>query len=421
MRSTRRNWAWVGSLLALSGLLAACSSSGSSSSNTTSTGGTAASGAASGTQGALTIGVVASETGPLASQWLEDLQGFKSAIAAENAAGGVNGHQLNLDIVDDASTPSGNLTAVQNLVENKHVFAVAEVSALANGGIPYLYGQHVPVVTVNLNPIVGTKPYTNVFGENGNASPNVTVSSSLPQMYKSLGCTNLASFSVSISQFAVEWAQHAATQATSIGLKAGYVDTSVTVGTTNFTPEVQAMQAKGVDCLFSTMDPGDNEVLIQDLKNQNYKMKAILTANSFSVSSVATSSYQDYQGVMGLSPFVPVLVNNTATTAELAALKKYGGFGNAPFLGDYDQSQGYLVGQLLIYGVSVAGANPTPAAFMTNLRNTTDYTAGGLMIKPVNFKLFGVGPANGDQSGCFYAVQVQSQSFKLVSAKPYCG
>src|SRR5580658_456507 len=83
--------------------VAACSSSNGSSSNTGDDAGSSATSSASSSSGGLTILDIAAQSGILAEVGKDQEYGVKAAVAAVNAAGGVNGKPVTVTYVDDAS------------------------------------------------------------------------------------------------------------------------------------------------------------------------------------------------------------------------------------------------------------------------------------------------------------------------------
>ena len=70
---------------------------------------------------------------------------MQGAIGRENADGGVNGRKLEVDYVDDQSSAQ-NLTAAQDLVQNKHVFMVVDTSAFTFLTYRWLLDNGVPTI-----------------------------------------------------------------------------------------------------------------------------------------------------------------------------------------------------------------------------------------------------------------------------------
>ena len=114
--------------------------------------------------GTLQIGVLAPQTGTSAADGLLAKQGAQLAIEEINAAGGVDGHKLALDVQDTKDQSAAAVTsAVSNLTSNSKVVAVAtayasttnfEINQLSRAKLPYLLGGN----SAQTAGIVGKNP-----------------------------------------------------------------------------------------------------------------------------------------------------------------------------------------------------------------------------------------------------------------------
>ncbi|HEY7245535.1 MAG TPA: ABC transporter substrate-binding protein [Xanthobacteraceae bacterium] len=86
------------------------------------------------------IGVIAPVTGSKAEQGQQFTEGAKVAIDEINAAGGINGSKLQLQILDDEGQPNEAVAAAQRLASNTDVYAVIGPSSTASSSaaIPVL-------------------------------------------------------------------------------------------------------------------------------------------------------------------------------------------------------------------------------------------------------------------------------------------
>ena len=105
----------------------------------------------------------------------------------------------------------------------------------------------------------------------------------------------------------------------------------------------------------------------------------------------------------------------------LNAFKKYDpGYTSSdiPDLGLYGS---YIAVDLMIKGLQSAGKNPTRSGFINNLRQVSNYNAGGILPSPVTFKGFGT-LAMIPTTGCTYVVQLKSGKFVVANGgAPVCG
>jgi branched-chain amino acid transport system substrate-binding protein len=92
-------------------------------------------------------------------------------------------------VADDQSSPSGDLTATQDLV-SKGVFAVINFSPYAFGGYKYLQQHGIPVTGGAFDgPEWGIQPNTNMFAYTGGVDAHYPANTGQGLFFKSLGAT----------------------------------------------------------------------------------------------------------------------------------------------------------------------------------------------------------------------------------------
>ena len=84
----------------------------------------------------ITVGLVTSLTGAASAAFLGTDAGscVGRRINQQNAEGGVNGRQIKLVVEDNQSSPQGEATAAESLVQQKHAFADISWDPLSSGG-----------------------------------------------------------------------------------------------------------------------------------------------------------------------------------------------------------------------------------------------------------------------------------------------
>jgi branched-chain amino acid transport system substrate-binding protein len=136
----------VAGLAGVALLASACGSSGGGSATT---GG----GGSGTTKSQITIGLVTSETGPLAASAAggRDLAtGWATWV--NKTQGGINGHPVKVDVVDDASDPATGASRARQLVEQDHVIAVVGSYATASTATFAPYLQQRKIANINAAP-----------------------------------------------------------------------------------------------------------------------------------------------------------------------------------------------------------------------------------------------------------------------------
>jgi ABC-type branched-subunit amino acid transport system substrate-binding protein len=407
-------------------LTAACGSSSSKSTATTvASSATTATGAAHQATGTpIKIGFIYSATGGASSSYVDSQFGAQARFAAQNAAGGVNGHPLQLEIADDQSTPTGNNLAAEEVVQQHQVFGVIEDSSLAFGGVKYLNAQGIPVTGAAVDgPEWGMQPYSNMFsvtiptsGPVGGVNYTYT---NLGAFMKDIGITSLAGAAIN-SPSAIQALDDSFYAASLDGIKTCYKNTSVPFAAYDFTPLALSVKSSGCDGLLGLMGLAGNVSLSNAIKQGGSQAKQVYATsydqNLLDSPTALSASQGDYAEV----PAVNFTPPNAAAQQMLGNLEKYTQFkGGIPSLNiDY----GYEAADLMIKGLQVAGSNPTRPTFISNLRKVSSYDADGLLPSPVSFTNFatvGMLPA----TECGYFVQIVGHSYVPVPSdgKPVCG
>jgi branched-chain amino acid transport system substrate-binding protein len=394
-------------------VVAACSSSASGGS---SSGGPGNSGSP------IKIGLITSLSGALAPQFAGVNSDFKARIDVANASGGVDGRKIEVFVADDAGSLQGNLTAAQSLVQSDHVLAVADESAFVAGAIRFLHQHQIPVVGGDYSgPFWGQQPYTNMFGDWGSVNPSSPVYTTIGAYLKSAGAAKLGSVGFGDSPSSKEDATNQAMSAKAAGVPVAYLNTTVQIGSNDFSSEALGLKQASVDTLYSSMGGPQSISLLTAAKQAGARIVHAFFISGYSPSIIGSSAQQALQGVDFGSYYAPQQADTSATQAVVAALKKYAGLSSSSFYG-FD-IMGWLSASLVVRGLQAAGADPTSASFISGLRKVSGYDAEGLLPAPVNFADFGSGTTEGLSSGgCLYVVRLVGSAFEVQNnSKPICG
>lgn len=101
----------------------------------------------------LTLGCSIALTGPLGQAGIEQLAGMKAAFAEVNAAGGVHGREIRMEVKDDAYVAARTLKNVTEMVEAQSAFALISPLGTANTAsiLPLIESKGIPTV----GPVTG--------------------------------------------------------------------------------------------------------------------------------------------------------------------------------------------------------------------------------------------------------------------------
>jgi branched-chain amino acid transport system substrate-binding protein len=418
-------------------VLAACGSSSKSTSpsasSTTSppgsTGGTSSTGGASSggantasapgvTPTSVKIGFITDLTGVGASTYSDAQKGAQARIDALNAAGGIDGRTVDLVVADAGSSPTGFLTAAQDLV-GKGVFAIIPDSSFTFGGYRYLQQQGIPVVgNAQDGPEWGQQPNTNMFSFNGDLDAKEPASTLDGVFFKSLGVTNVAGFAYGISPSSTDSIKDLKESLNAVGIKMGYENLSVPFGASDFTTYALAMKQAGVDGATCSCVQSTNIAMAVGAKQAGITLKGALMFSGTDSSLFSNpTAVAAAQGTYWPADIVPIDLHNPATETFVANLQKY----DSDYKGGYPSYgviTAYLGADAMIEGLTVAGQNPTRQSFIANMQKVSSWDADGLLASPVGWNHFGTDA----QTLCEYFTKVQGNQFVTINnGKPFCG
>jgi branched-chain amino acid transport system substrate-binding protein len=395
--------------VALCTAMAACSSSGGSS--TSSTGASPSPKQASGPK-SITIGFVTDLTGSASSGFLTSKLGIDAYLNALNAAGGVNGIKIKYILADTNSTPTGALTAVQKLVQQDNVFAIVENSSDFFGAEPYALAQGIPVVGSGIDgPYWGSPKDTNIYDAAGPTNEDYEPAAE-GQFMKSQGVTKCASLGYASSASSALSAEGFIKSCEAAGLKGAYLNTQFPFGSTNIQPIALAMKAAGVDGLYLPTVPSTSFALIVTLELMGVHLKASLLPTGYGGDILASkAAVQAGQGIDFEPIGAPAEADTAGTIQRALALAKVGVKTDPTFA----EQEAWLTLSAFAAGLKAAGTNPTRQSFMAAMNKITNFTAGGLLTPPVNFRDYT--PTN----GCLYVVKLTGSKFVELPGMPMCG
>jgi branched-chain amino acid transport system substrate-binding protein len=366
------------------------------------------------------IGFIASETGAASSTGQGAASGCKARIGRANAEGGVNGRKIEVEYVDDQSSPD-NLKNAQDLVQNRKVFAVVNDSALAFFSYRYLVGAGVPVVgggyDGNYYFDKGNESIISGLG-NGSPVPGLTFDNGTKLM-KKLGGTKLASIGYGISPSSSENAKSVYNFAgPAAGLTPTYLNNTVEFGSTDVGPVVLGIKNSGADAVWMPLNPETNFAIVQGLQQSGHQTKVNILATGYGQALLDSPVAQVLtEHDVLLNSFKPVEIKDKSTRQLMADRKKYADATGVPAFGDYT---GYVTCDIVVTGLEQAGANLTRQGFIDGLRKLDAYDAAGLTCAPYDFSLANYGKIN--DTSCQWFTVLKDGKFKVLNkGKPLNG
>jgi branched-chain amino acid transport system substrate-binding protein len=356
-------------------------------------------------------------TGSASSEYTGIIPAAEARIAQLNGAGGVNGRQIKLVTADDGSSPTGFGAAAQSLIA-QGVFGIIGVSPFVFGGSKTMQQAGVPVTGGAFDgPEWGMHPFTNMFSYTDPQDPKDPQYTTIPTFMKQNGVGTVASVGYGVSPSSSASATGFIFSSAHVGLKKGYLNTSLPFGSVDVTAIALSIKNSGTDGLWLPLDENTNFAIISAAKQAGASLKVVDSATGYGQALLNDpTAVQSAQGVYFTPVGQPVEANTSSTQNFTGALKTYAHYSGIPDFGWYT---GWLGADLMIYGLQGAGKNPTRASFMNYLHGVSAYNANGL-INPANLTLAAFGTALPEL--CGYLTKLQGTSFVTVNnGQPLCG
>lgn len=366
----------------------------------------------------ITIALLSSTTGLAGPQYQRAPEGFEARVALQNAHGGIDGHRLHGVVVNDAGNYTQEASIVQGAVQTKGAVGIVSVTPFMFEAYRWLQQDHIPVTGSSADGGEwGTPKNTNMFpSDEGAQTPGSPATEALSKLMKQVGATSVASLGYSISPLSSQAAKNFSAEAKHAGLKAPYLDTSVTFGATDFTSEALAIKKAGADLVTPSLDNNSNFALLQELRNAGSKAKGLL-ATGLEPTAVGSSSWSALQGSYFFQVWVPTQLHTKATTAFQAALKKYEGVPTGTFP-DWSVYESWLGATLMIKGLLKDGPDPTSQGIIGKLRKVTNYNGNGLLSHPIDYAALAKKKFT---PTCLYYLKAVKSGFSPVNTSPICG
>ncbi len=381
-------------------------------------GGAASAGASSASGAPITIAMITSLTGPGSSEFNAAPVGFNARVALQNAEGGVNGHKIETTVLDDQTSPSAVVSAVQGALA-KGAFGIVSDSPLFFLADKYPQEQGVPVTGGFFDgPEWGTQPFTNMFAADvGSLDPKYPVNTAIGGFMKAHGGTVLCSYGYGISPSSTRSAVGTADSFEHAGGKVGVLDTSIPFGSVAMTTPALVAKQKGCNAFYAGLDDNSNFALSEALKQSGVKPKVTVFPTGYEPGLVGSTAWNAVQGGYFETEFRPFALPNAGTHQMQSALEKYEHFTSSQFP-NFSQYESWLGADLMIKGLELAGKNPTQSGVIHALRGLKSYNGNGLLPETIDYATdFG----HDLPESCGWYMIAEKNGFVPSSSTTYCG
>jgi branched-chain amino acid transport system substrate-binding protein len=366
-------WILIAALFAV--ILSACGSSSSSSAggSSSSSSGSSSSGGSSG--GTITLGVISDQTGPTSATQVPFLNGIETYISKTNAAGGVNGQKIKLDLCDEKYDVTAGLACYQTLVKQDHVSAL--VGSLNDSDVQ---AALIPKITQDQIPVIGAEstnqealiPFNKYFFAMECPYPDqADVAVAYEKELTGVAAPKVASMTLSVSS-GIEWSQLIKERVTKAG---GSLVGAFAIPPTSTNADVVVQKIAALHPNWITVHGGPNisEILLKSMQKFGVQIPVI--------GIFATGGHLPFQAVSPtyaklfhyVNCYTPADVTGPGTTQMVADAQKYGGYGaeaqtNDPF------TNGYVVGMTTVAGLKniPSGTKVDSASIVTGMEKVNN-------------------------------------------------
>jgi branched-chain amino acid transport system substrate-binding protein len=366
----------------------------------------------------VTTGNVSGLTGPLFNSFNQGAEAVQALFSAVDAAGGICGRKLQLDVEDDQQDSSTNGADVQDLIPKVLAFT-GSTSDGDNGGVPAMVQAGIPDFGFAINCDRSESPtYWSVAGGScfqpkGTNGPYYIADTSFA-LAKASGYLPakmaFLAYSIAISSQAAQQFEYVYQH--DFGGTVCYTDFSISPATASLESDVAQMRSSGCGGVLTTLDVTGNAKLLQAMQQQSFTMPYTYTTfDGYTPAQISTAGQSAAQGLVVGLPFVPLNEPNPAVQLYSQELSTYepgkqeSGFG---FLS-------WLAAQMFVYCLIASGHDPTRASLVKEVSSLQNWTAGGATG--------GYTPSSHGAYQCEVDVTVKGNDFvrKAPSSGLFCG
>lgn len=338
------------------------------------------------TSNSITIGGLASLTGPLTADFAPTFDGVSAYLDQVNSQGGVWGRKINFKYkLDDGSDPSQDVDQARNLVSAFKVFSIVGVATPSFEAAGYLSNSGVPTFGMAINP--GWSPAKNMFGVGGSYVDFTGAQNEVAYLAEMTHSTKVAVLSYNITESS-QGCTGAIAGLRKYGIDVVYIDLGIPAPAVDLSADVTNIANKGAQMVVSCMDLSGNLLLSQQIHQQGLKVVQYWY-DGYDPASLTNSNDAQLMNSVYFS------LQNAPFSAGVQDPKAYPGM--AEYLNDMAKYfpnelpseaslDGFASAYLFVKGLKMAGRDLTRSKLIDAINSISLFTAGGILA-PVNWKI----------------------------------
>jgi ABC-type branched-subunit amino acid transport system substrate-binding protein len=337
------------------------------------------------TSSQITVGGVASLTGPIPADFAPIFDGVNAYLNMIDANGGVDGRKIEFRYpLDDGSNASQDTDQVRTLVEQDHVFAVLGVGTPSFAGASYLAANNVPTFgyTVSTDWTAGPS----LFGSEGSyldfTRPGPETAYLAEQLHANK--VGVLAYNVGGSKQAGEGMAYVMQR---FHIPVVYEDLSVQAPPVDLTTDVNRMRALGVDLVVSCMDLSGNILLSRTMRQDGMGSVAQYWLSGYDEAAIAkfSSLMQGVYFLIGHVPFESAKLSPGKYPGIDLYLSKLAKYFPGELPGEASLA-GWVDAEMFVTGLRLVGRDLTRIRLVDALNSLTSFTADGI-VSPIDWRL----------------------------------
>jgi len=353
------------------------------------------------TKDTVTVGNVATLSGPIPGLFQGAPYGVDAYFAMVNAEGGVNGRKLALVSADDALNCNENKTQTDKLMSS--TFAMVGSFSIYDDCGAAVVAQHPDVPDLSVPIGNKAKALANLYSPQ--PSPAGYALGPFIYLKDKYAATKVGSI-YGEGAAATSFKQQAEAMK-SVGYQIAYSRQAGNTET-NFTSDVIRMRSEGVDFLWLTdFNAAGIARVLNAAKQQNWKPKVVVTPTAYDASFFKLiGDPSAAEGLMMPLSVAMFLGEDKAQNPAVAQFDTWMKKVHPDFQPDLFSLYGWTSAALFVDALKKAGSDPTPQQVLDAVKNTHDFDADGLLAKA------DVGAKQ--TSGCWMLATVKNGKFVRV-------
>jgi ABC-type branched-subunit amino acid transport system substrate-binding protein len=352
----------------------------------------------------ITLGNVATLSGPVPGLFQGAVIGTQAWVAYQNSIGGIAGRKIKLEIRDDQFDTGQNRAATNELIGKAFAF-VGSFSLYDDAAVKQMEAANVPSLQVPLTPALQNSPINFAVNPVKRGAPTGPWNALKTKFPDAIEHTGGLYGDVPAAKNNFLDVQHAAE---SVGYKwvytRGYQPTE-----TDFTADIVRMRQAGVKFFFTSGDVKSIARMAKAMQQQGFKPDIFLTYTAYDPSLIPLAG-SAAEGIMVNSAIAMYLGEDTQFIPEIGLMNEWMQKVKPGYKPDSFATYGWTEGRLFAKAMESVGPKPTRLAVLAALRKIDTWDAYGMMAT--------AGPASKRPPVCFMFIRVSGGKFERFESPP---